>query len=140
MLKDSTMPGNSWVFFFPFHHYFVFVAPADSVSLQNHCWHNIVQNNKENKHTGSLAWLLAGWSFKYTKQQFHLHPAKAHLTKTITFSNRHILSSSNISHTNWNIHVLLLNSLWYTKTLKDSFPSSFLKDWVCWFSVPQQWY
>lgn len=86
------------LFFFP--HYFVFVAPADSVSLQNHCWHKTVQNNKENKYVGKLALPLAVQQFKYTEQQLCVHLAKVHLTKTRHYflSHRHTYFSLNINH------------------------------------------
>ena len=61
------MPGKSWALSSLFYHDFVYVAPADSVSLQNHCWHNIVRNNKEDKYTGTLAWPPAAQHIKYTK-------------------------------------------------------------------------
>lgn len=87
------MPGNSRALSSLFHHYFVFVAPVDSVNLQNHCWHNTVQNNKENKYTGTLAWLLAAQHIKYTNNNFVCTLQKLISLKQDNFflSHRHTL-------------------------------------------------
>lgn len=113
----------------------MFVAPSDSLTLQDRCWHNTVQNNKGSKYTGTLPCLVAAQQVKHTKNSNSVCKSSPHYKKTI-FPLSHTLNIMK------NEMVYTYVSLAVFMAHKDSerfFPIIRFRQESIKFSLPQQW-